>query len=231
MKGVRFGNKHTYQEWGIILVHTDISFPSAKRELVDIPGSDGVLDFSKSLVNDIKYENRAINFEFITTKPYELWKNLISDIANYLHEQTFKIILDEDPNYYYKGNAKINQFASDKSLGKIVIECDVEPYKYDLTSSNEDWLWDPFDFESGIINETKNIEVKGTRKITIIGRRKKVVPVITCSNSMQVVFNYQTYNLLAGKQKRLEIQICEGINELTFIGNGIVDIEYRGGSL
>lgn len=232
MKGVKFGNKHTYQEWELILTHTEIGFPDCKTEKIDIPGADGELDFSRSLTEDMKYKNRIITFTFVTAKRYEQWKALTSEIANYLHGQEFeKIILDEDQGFYYKGTAKLNQFKCDKSLGVITIECNVEPYKYDITSSNEDWLWDPFNFENGIINETANIQVTGTKEVVIYGRRKKVVPKITCDNAISVIFNGETYNLSAGTQKVLNIQICEGRNALKFVGNATVSIEYRGGSL
>lgn len=231
MKGVNFGDKHTYQEWKLILTHTDISFPNVKKETINIPGADGELDFTESLSGDVKYENRKILFEFVTTDQRITWKNLISEIANYLHGRKFKIILDEDPNFYYYGRAEINQFKSDKSIGTITIECNVEPYKYDLSSSTEDWLWDPFSFENGIIIETQDIKVDGEQEIIIYGRRKKVIPKITCDNPIQVVFKANTYNLFAGTQKVLNIEICEGQNVLKFIGNGIVSIEYRGGSL
>jgi len=231
LKGVNFGDKHTYQEWKLILTHTDISFPNVKKETINIPGADGELDFTESLSGDVKYENRKILFEFVTTDQRITWKNLISEIANYLHGRKFKIILDEDPNFYYYGRAEINQFKSDKSIGTITIECNVEPYKYDLSSSTEDWLWDPFSFENGIIIETQDIKVDGEQEIIIYGRRKKVIPKITCDNPIQVVFKANTYNLFAGTQKVLNIEICEGQNVLKFIGNGIVSIEYRGGSL
>lgn len=37
MKSVKFGEKHTYQEWGLILTHTGIGFPNVKKETIDIP--------------------------------------------------------------------------------------------------------------------------------------------------------------------------------------------------
>ena len=231
MRGVKFGEKHTYDTWKLILTHTSISFPAVKKETIDIPGADGSLDFTKSLTGDVKYKNRKITFEFVTRKKYVLWKTLMSEITNYLHGQEFKIILDEDPNFYYVGEAEINQFKSNRNLGVITIECDVNPYKYDLTGSNEDWLWDPFDFETGIINETNDLKVDGELTVNIYGRRKKVVPTISCDNEMQVIFNSNTYNLPAGTRKVLNIQICEGKNTLKFVGNGKVTIKYRGGSL
>ena len=232
MKGVKFDDIHTFEKWELILSHTDISFPEPKKEKVDIPGADGELDFSKSLTGDVKYKNRIITFTFVTTKKYDLWKSLISDIANYLHGQDFeRIILDEDQNFYYKGTAEINESKSDKSIGTIVIECDVEPYKYDLFSSDEDWEWDPFSFIDGIINETKDLEVNGELEVSIIGRRQRVVPRFICEDPLELIFNDTTYNLPAGESYSPDIEICEGENILKFIGNGTVTIEYRGGSL
>lgn len=231
-KGVLFEDIHTFEKWGLILSHTEISFPEPKKEKVDVPGADGELDFSKSLSGDIKYKNRLITFTFVTTERYDLWKVLASDIANCLHGQEFeRIILDEDSSFYYKGTAEVNQFKSDKSIGTIVIECDVEPYKYDLYSSDEDWLWDPFSFIDGIINETKDLIVDGELEVNIIGRRKREVPKFICDNPLELIFNGQTYNLSAGTSYSPDIEICEGENKLKFIGSGKVTIEYRGGSL
>ena len=161
-----------------------------------------------------------------------MWKSLLSDIANCLHGQDFeRIILDEDSSFYYKGTAEVNQFKSDKSIGTIVIECDVEPYKYDLYSSDEDWLWDPFSFIDGIINETKDLIVDGELEVNIIGRRKREVPKFICDNPLELIFNGQSYNLSAGTSYSPDIEICEGENTLKFIGSGKVTIEYRGCSL
>ena len=231
MRGVKFGDIHTFEKWGLILTFTTIGFPEPKKGTVDVPGADGELDFTKSLTGDVKYKNRPITLTFVTLERYKNWKNLMSEIANFLHGQYFKIILDEDPNFYYYGNATINQFKSNKSIGTIVIDCSVDPYKYDLTASNEDWLWDPFNFENGIINETKDLQVSGKLEVTIYGRRKRVVPKFICENDLQLIFNSQTYNLKNGTNYSADIEICEGENILKFIGNGTVTIEYRGGSL
>ncbi len=234
MIGVQIGEKHTYKDWNLILTSTDIDFPDPKTETVDVPGTDGELDFSEVLTGDISYKNRKISFEFEMVDRFANWKNKISEISNYLHGRKFNIILDDDPSFYYYGRITINNFKSNKSTGTITIEADVEPYKYDLYSSIENWLWDPFNFETGIINETNELQVNSELEVVIYGRRKKVVPIINCNspeNQMQVIFKNEAYNLSNGTQKILNIEICEGKNVLKFIGNGIISIEYRGGSL
>ena len=154
-----------------------------------------------------------------------------SKIQNDLHGKIMQIVLSEDQGFYYKGKVKVKDYDKYSLVHQIEIECNVEPYKYDLFSSAEDWEWDPFDFETGIINETKDLEVNGELEVTILGRRMKVVPIFVCENPLQLIFKGQTYNLPAEESYSPDIEICEGENALKFIGNGIVTIEYRGGSL
>ena len=227
---ILFGNKNTYKDYKLLIQSLTISTPDIKEELIDVPGKDGSLDFSYSLTGDIKYKNRSITISLAKYKNKSCL-NEYSKIQNDLHGKIMKIILSRDPNFYYYGKIKVKDYDQYSILHTIDIECDVEAYKYDLTSSNEDWLWDPFNFDNGIINETKNLQVDGELEVKIVGRRKKVIPKITCDNELQLLFNGQTYNLPEGTSYSPEIEICEGENILKFIGNGTVTIEYRGGSL
>ena len=108
---------------------------------------------------------------------------------------------------------------------------EVDPYKYEVASSLEDWLWDDFNFETDIIREYGGIKVSGKYELNIYGRRKRVIPVIECDTPMQVTYNGATYDLLNGKSKVFDIWLSEGDNLLTFTGNGTISVDYRGGSL
>jgi len=227
---ILFGDKNTYKDYKLLIQSLLISTPNPKEELIDIPGADGELDFSESLTGDIKYQKRTITISLAKRKNESCLAEY-SRIQNDLHSKIMKIILSEDSNFYYYGKVKVKDYDKYSLLHTIDIECDVEPYKYDLTSSDEDWLWDPFDFETGIINETRDLVVDGELEISILGRRQKVVPKFVCENPLQLIFNEQTYNLPAGGSYSPDIEICEGENILKFIGNGTVTIEYRGGSL
>lgn len=231
MKSVKIGDKHLYNDFNLIMNSREITPPSIKKETIDVPGSDGVLDFSESLTGDVKYNNRTLTINLTMIDSTSNFDNRISELYNYLHGKKFKIIFDDNPEFYYIGRSEINSFASDSLIGLIVLECDVEPYKYDIISSNVDWPWDTFNFENGIINETKDLTVDGELEVSIYGRRKHVVPIIESSTAMQVVFNSQTYNLVQGSNEVYDIEIIEGENKLKFIGNGTVNIDYRGGSL
>ena len=49
--------------------------------------------------------------------------------------------------------------------------------------------------------------------------------------AMTITYNGITYSLAAGENKIYSIALGEGEHTLTFEGNGIVSVEYRGGRL
>ena len=236
MDGVTFGTKHSYRDWGLLLKSRPvISPPSPKTVYVDIPGSDGVIDLTESLTGDVKFDNRTIKCEFVVLDARNRWSDIYSEIMDYLHGQRMRVRLDEDPTYYYEGRLQVNEWKSDKVTSIITIEGDVEPYKMEMFSSLEDWEWDSFNFETGIIRDYKEIRVEESLTFTIEGRRKSVVPSFTVvsddGSGLQVRFNGTTYDLPDGTSRVLNIVIKNGTNTLYFTGNGTVSIDYRGGRL
>ena len=59
----------------------------------------------------------------------------------------------------------------------------------------------------------------------------KVIPIFTVSDDMEIEFKNKTYELSEGINEISDIELEEGENEVTIIGNGTVSIEYRRGCL
>ena len=230
MIGAIIGTKHT-DTWGLRLKQINVSMPAAKTMTIDIPGADGILDLSEILSNDIKYGNRDIELVFDLLNDYYNFPSISSDIANFVHGRKHKIILDTDPSFYYLGRLQIDNKKSDFRIGEIVISGDVEPYKFEKYSGLEEWLWDDFNFNDGIIREYKDLIVIGTLVLNIPGRRKKISPIFITNSIMTVTFNSIIYQLPIGSTQVLDIELLEGDNILTFSGNGTASVDYRGGSL
>lgn len=228
MIGVTFGDKHSFDDFGIYLTSKTINPPEPQTNTISVPLRDGSIDLTESLTNDVKYNDRKIDMTFSVVRPMEQWSDKVSEIENYLHGKRMKVVFDDDANYYYIGRLKVNEWSSQKSIGKLVIECVADPYKYDI---QDDWLWDSFDFENGYIRESENILVSGSTTVVIVGKRKKTYPTITASSAMTVAYNGATYNLTEGINKLYDMILDEGENTLTFSGSGSVLIEYTGGSL
>lgn len=237
-----FGNKNTWADWYLFPSSRPVFNPPApKTKFVDIPGADWHLDMSTVLTGDIAYEARKGSIEFIVDNGQlseyraDLWSVLYSQIMDYLHGQLTTAVLEDDPGYYYEGRFTVNQWKSDSNNSKITIDYTVSPYKYERYSSLEEWKWDDFCFENGIIRNYKDLKVDGELTLIVIGRRMRVTPsFIVKSNDgkgMKVKFNGVDYDLPEGTSRVVNISTKEGENIFKFTGNGTVSVDYRGGCL
>lgn len=130
MHGVTFGNKHSYRTWKLMLKsRPEISPPKPKTKLIQVPGTNTVIDLTESLTGEVKYEPRTIRCEFCVVGGRLKWPAVYSAVLNELHGKKMQIIIDDDPNYYYTGRVAVDQWASEEVTATIVITAEVEPYK------------------------------------------------------------------------------------------------------
>ena len=231
---ITFGDKNTWDDWHLVPSSRPvIAPPDVKSKTVDIPGADGELNLTELLNGRPTYQNRTGSIEFIVVNDYWDWDVAYSTIMNYLQGKSMKMVLEDDPAYYYEGRFAVSEWRSDKSWSLITIDYNVYPYKKDLSATDEDWLWDSFDFETQIIqNGMKNLTVDGVLTVTVEGSPQPVAPVITVSGPMTLSFNgIEKIMDKAGDYTYGDILFREGTNKITFRGNGNVTISYRGGRL
>lgn len=237
--GVTFGNKHSLNDLGLVFVTKKISKPEPQTKMVSVPGRNGDIDMSEVLTQDIRYKNRQIEIKFRHFTPYMDRASRMSELMLALHGQKMKIIFDDDPGYYYWGRVTIDQSSINGKAEDIIIHADCDPYKYNITTSAEDWLWDPFNFETDVINETANIEVDGQIDVTIVASRKMQNVTIDTNKPLIVQFSKSPFtppvvvNVEAGKTVLYDIILTEGENTLSLIGEAgtVATIEYIGGML
>lgn len=162
---VTFGEKNTWDDWRLVPSSRPVFNPPAqKTKTLEIPGGDGVIDLSQALTGYPVYQNRTGSMEFIVMNDFKPWHMAYSDIMDYLHGQNLRAVLEDDPEYFYEGRFTVNAWKSEKDWSRITIDYDVGPYKWGILSSTEDWLWDPFNFQNGVIRSSifKNIAVTTT---------------------------------------------------------------------
>ena len=164
---VTFGDKNSWDDWRLVPASRPLFNPPAQKvTTLDIPGGDGVIDLSQSLTGYPVYQNRTGSIEFIVMNDFKPWHMAYSDIMDYLHGQKLRAVLEDDPEYFYEGRFTVNAWKSEKDWSRITIDYDVGPYKWSLLSSTDDWLWDPFNFQNGVIRPAlfKNITVTTAKK-------------------------------------------------------------------
>ena len=162
---VKLRGKNTWKDWHLVPTSRPlINPPAVKTNYIEIPGADGAIDVTELLTKRVNYNNRGGSIEFYVANGYGDWATRYSEIMEYLHGQLVKIVLQDDPGYYYRGRLAVNQWKSEKDFSRIVFDYNVEPYKYNTLTTLDDWLWDPFNFYTGIIRKKENYQ-----KVTVSG--------------------------------------------------------------
>ena len=215
MKGITFGNLHSYNDLNLILESKEIGSPDVKENKIDIPGADGSLDMT-DFFGEPKYEDVTHKFDFSTIVPQAQFLSLYSTVKNSLHGKKMRIILDDDPLFFYQGRIKVLPFTNEKNIGKISIECDCEPYKYKLAKT------------------VVSAAVSGTKVISLTNSRKHAVPEVTIatSGSLNLVFqSVNVWDLGSGSYTLPELELVEGVNTVTVTGTGNITFAWQEGSL
>lgn len=230
---IMIGTKNTWDDWHLIPTSRPLFNPPAvKVNTVDIPGGDGVLDLSTALSGRPLYNNRTGSISFYVENGFKPWSEMFSEIMAYLHGQRLRAVLEDDPNYYYEGRFSVNAWKSDAERSTITIDYDLAPYKKDISVVDDDWFWDTFNFETGVIHNYRNLIVNGELDVNVIIAVNSVVPLIVVdSDEMTVSYDDETYELIKGVNLIDELVLQNGSNILTFSGNGKVTVKVNEGLL
>lgn len=212
MKGITFGNYHSYKDLKLLLTSKEIGTPAVKKNKIDIPGGDGSIDLT-DFFGEPKYEDVQHKFEFTTIEPQSDFLSQYSQVKNAIHGRKVRIILDDDPTFFYWGRCRVSNFTSSKGIGTISVECDCEPYKYKLNKT--------------VVTRT----VSGTADITLTNSRKRAVPEITTTAAMTFVFGDGSWAKAAGTFTIPELELAEGNNRVTVTGTGSVSFAWNEGDL
>lgn len=199
---------------GLILTSVKIGVPAIKKYEIDVPGSNGKLDFS-GFFGDIKYENRELEFEFV--RDHSDVTEEMSSVTTALHGKKVDIITDQDQDHIYKGRLHVKEWDYvSKRTTKILISCDCEPYKYKIANT--------------VVNKTLE---STPLSVTLVNSRMPVIPTLTTSGSIQITYGTKVLNFSAGTYKATDLLLLEGNNDMTISGPSgtTVKFEYLEGVL
>ena len=143
----KFIGTNTWKDWFLIPDdRPDVANPSVKTNFIEIPGRDGTIDMSEYLTGKPSFGDRSGSWSFIVDNDHIGWESLRSMITEFLHGKRMKCVLEDDPGWYFQGRFQVKPKSGQKNSA-IEIEYVLEPYKYHILP-NDDWLWDPFNFET-----------------------------------------------------------------------------------
>lgn len=235
---VTFGDKNSWTDWHLVPSSRPVfAPPKPKTNYVNIPGMNGSLDLSEAVSGRPVYENRQGSLDFYVDVQYKdksSWIELCSEIMAYLHGHQLEAYLDDEPYYRYVGRFDVDSWKSGDGE-TITINYDVYPYKMEPFWSNEDWLWDPFDFENGVIRNFKSLSVDGSLTVYIPKTQDWQASTITVSGTggsgLDVAYNGKTYHLNDGVNQNPNLMVKDSDTTFTFTGKGMISMRMRGGIL
>lgn len=248
LSSAKHGMINTWDDWHLIPTSRPVfQQGKVKTTYVDIPGADGQIDLTEALSGYPTYSNREGSLEFIVANGYRKnWATGFSQFANWLHGRRLRIILDDDPEYFYEGRLSLNEWKSnnDGTWSNVTIDYNLKPYKYSVYLSTDKWLWDPFSFETGFAYNGGDISVNGKTTVKINNDAMHVVPYFIIKNTTDtkwtIELNGNTVELALVFDSKNEctyrsptLQLTPGVNEVTITPetSGTIDILFRGGSL
>lgn len=215
MKGITFGTYHSYDDFNLLLTSKEVAAPKVKTIEIDVPGADGALDLTE-FFGEPKYENVTHKFKFSTIVPQSEFLTLFSTIKNAIHGKKLRIVLDDDPGFFYIGRCYVSSFTNDKNIGRISVECDCEPWKYKAAKT--------------VVTQA----VSGESTISLPNLRKRVVPevVIEADSAMHIVYNtYNVWDLGGGSYTLPELELKAGENSVSVTGTGNITFSYQEAAL
>lgn len=213
--GTLFGTIHSDTDLHLIPETTKVSPAEPKISLVEIPGGNGSLDLTEALGAGVAYHDRAIKWAF-TLYPGTDWGSKRSEVANALSGKRLKIIIDDDPTWYYDGRISVNAYKSDKLYHQITIEATCAPYKRKLTES--------------AISAELSTELVG---ISCAIGQMPLVPLITVAQETVVQYGEYSTTIQAGTHLLPDL-LMSGIQTIkakVTDGTGTISITWREGSL
>lgn len=175
-----------------------LSPPSPKTYTVDIPGGNGTLDLTESLIGDVTYGNRKQTFTFyiINTEDFEKVK---TEISRFLHGRAFDYVMTMDPEFTYHGRFTVSKYThkayANGIVGTITVNVEADPYK---------------------LKDTQIYKVDGVGGTTVYleSGRMRVRPTIEVDGLTKVIYNNKLITLQQGAWTINDLLFTEGINEV-----------------
>ena len=214
-RGTLFGVVHSSTTLHLIQQNVEVGPAEPKTSLVEIPGGNGSIDLTEALGAGVAYKDRTIKWTF-ALYPGEPWASKRSEVSNAINGKRLRIVLDDDPTWYYDGRVSVTDHKSDNRLHQITVEATCAPYKRRVS-------------ERTISAE---LSTTPTELYCDVGQMP-LVPLITVAQETVVQYGDYSATIQAGKHLLPDLLIsgCQIIKAKTTSGTGTISITWREGAL
>ena len=212
LRGIKFSDIHTGDDWKLTLNEITLDPPEPKTYFVSVDGRNGDVDMSEALNGEIKYNNREAHFKFIMIDgTREERVALMDEIIQKLHGRKIEVILPDDQTHYIVGRWSVLNVVATASHTEFEIDGNCEPWKY------------------ATIENVRREDVTSERRevVYVNNGRKTLIPEITVTGTVNLEFGDNKSTLSDGTYKLLNLKLVTGNNLITVYGNGSLTLKYR----
>lgn len=183
IKGITInGEIHTARDLDMILKKNECTAenPEPKRLTENIPGRNGVVDYSDYYDGVIFYENRTVSYKFFFGgTPHEVSRAV--EKLNRYHGRKITVVEDDDPDFSLTGRATVtvDERAPYGNYVYMTLSLDAEPYR---------WRTEPTVLREKTLSGTKYIEVENdVAPVNLTIKINSLVPNTTPDSSTYAV--------------------------------------------
>ena len=228
---------HTLRNWGLAIGNNNcIGEPKQETFYLDVPGADGFLDYSEALTGRPVFKKRGIEITLGGQMARSRWQSFISTLRILLHGKRVRIVFDDFPGYYWEGRAEVTDFNRVREIGTFKLRIpQADPYGYSLNdNSTADWLWDPFNFELGVIDDPIHIMLTADSPTAVCTIPHSAVPFVVSimvseigETGLKMTVDGDDYLLQKGENRLAELLVSDNDLTLNFSGIGSLQVNFR----
>lgn len=226
--GITFNGHHS-SEFGLMVgAGKEIGFPAKRKLTIDVPFSNAPIDLS-GIYGQQPFEERTIKIAFEIKDRKNLSKEGMyrkwTQVVNWLAEPTGKVALHDDimPAYHYLAEmVAAPTFEEFLYIGILTVTFTCYPFRiHDLSAGND--IWDKFDFDNDIAQETE-FDVVGFKTAIMINPGQWVHPTIKADSDFTVTIGSTTYQIKSGTTNSPDLTMPPGVQNVTITGTGHIEI-------
>ncbi|WP_125767323.1 hypothetical protein [Lapidilactobacillus wuchangensis] len=229
--GFRFNGHHS-SEFSVYVVYGSETegYPAKTKDLVTLPGSSQVLDLS-NLYGPV-YGERTKSLTLVLAGEALLGREQMTQawtrVINWLMKPDHKVVYQSDlmPEYHYLAEVQNAPSLSEvNDAGQLTIE--FQCYSFRIKNKPEfDDIWDDFNFDTGVAQETHYIGSTSTPGVLINTGVAEVPTTVKASEAVTLIINSEQYELQVGDNSSTELVLMPGENDITIRGSTTAKVDF-----
>lgn len=224
-RSIIFDGKNSLTDFGVVVQSASIGLPSKTKNRVQIPNTNIYYDYA-ALFGDV-YAERTLEYVFLISNVNAMSTAELEhkkfEIANWLmpgtqHELWDSVIF----NYHFVGEVQSSpEYTDNDDYGTFKVDFVCYPFRIRDGAEGDD-IWDTFDFETDVAQDT-SFSVDSTTNVLLINVGvEPVSPEIIVTGSVTVTIGSTSKTLSAGTYTDTDLILAVGENTVTLSGSGTI---------